>query len=307
MTPWTVVVGVDGSDEARSAAKLGRTIARRSGGVLHLVTAAEDPLGYATLSGTAMDVTALDEAIREDAWENAAEGLAGIFSSETLEDLLRVGLGRPEAVVAERAREVNADLIVLGGHRRTRVESWFHRSAAKHLARVGERPVLVTGPAGPEVSRVLAALDFGPLAERTARLATELAELLKVRLEGVHVVPEREFPDSREVMLALQSLMEAEERRAHEELGASLPENASWTVLPGRPGVLLEDIAAADPATLVVMGAHGRGWMDRLLVGSTTTRMLHALPASLLVVPAAEDAQPGRTPTIRDRAAVAAP
>lgn len=305
MKPWTVVVGVDGSEEAHSAAQLGRRIARRSDGVLHLVTAAEDPSGYATLSGTAMDVTALDDAIREDAWRHAAEGLSGLFSTETLEDLLKVGLGQAEAVVAERGREVDADLFVLGGHRRGTVESWFHRSTTRHLIRVGDRPVLVTGPAGHDVSRVLAALDFGPLASRTMHLAVDLARLLNVPLEAVHVVQERDFPDSREVMLALQSLVEAEERTAHEELGELVPEGSGWNVLRGRPATILDDLAAADPATLLVMGAHGRGWMERLLVGSTTSHILRALPSSILVVPAETGVVPGRTPSIRSRALVA--
>jgi len=36
----------------------------------------------------------------------------------------------------------------------------------------------------------------------------------------------------------------------------------------------------------VVVGSHGKGWVDRLLLGSTTERLLDQLPASLLVVPA---------------------
>lgn len=269
------------------------------------MTAAEDPSGYATLSGTAMDVTALDDAIREDAWRKAAEGLGGLFSTETLEDLLKVGLGPAEAVVAERGQEVDADLFVLGGHQRGTLESWFHRSTTRHLVRVGDRPVLVTGPAGPEVTRVLAALDFGPVAGRTMRLAVDLARLLNVPLEAVHVVQERDFPDSREVMFALQSLVDAEERKAHEELGDLVPEGSGWNVLRGRPSRVLEDLAAADAATLLVMGAHGRGWMDRLLVGSTAARLLHSLPSSILMVPAEAGVAPGRTPSIRGRAAIA--
>ena len=35
----------------------------------------------------------------------------------------------------------------------------------------------------------------------------------------------------------------------------------------------------------VVVGSHGRGWMERLLIGSTTEQLLNQLPTSLLVVP----------------------
>ncbi len=40
-------------------------------------------------------------------------------------------------------------------------------------------------------------------------------------------------------------------------------------------------------ADLVVLGTHGHNWVDRILVGSTTERLLNRLPTSLLVVPVA--------------------
>jgi nucleotide-binding universal stress UspA family protein len=40
-------------------------------------------------------------------------------------------------------------------------------------------------------------------------------------------------------------------------------------------------------ADLLVVGSHGKGWIDRLLLGSVTHRLLNELPASLVVVPTA--------------------
>jgi nucleotide-binding universal stress UspA family protein len=40
------------------------------------------------------------------------------------------------------------------------------------------------------------------------------------------------------------------------------------------------------PADLLVVGTHGKGWVERALLGSVTERLLHLLPTSLLVVPA---------------------
>ena len=38
-------------------------------------------------------------------------------------------------------------------------------------------------------------------------------------------------------------------------------------------------------ADLVVLGSHGKGWVDRMLLGSTTERLLSHLPTSMLVIP----------------------
>jgi len=43
--------------------------------------------------------------------------------------------------------------------------------------------------------------------------------------------------------------------------------------------------AAQRSVDLVVVGSHGKGWRERLLVGSTTERLLNHLPTSVLVVP----------------------
>jgi nucleotide-binding universal stress UspA family protein len=44
--------------------------------------------------------------------------------------------------------------------------------------------------------------------------------------------------------------------------------------------------AAEWEADLLVVGSHGKGWFDRLLIGSVTERLLNQLPTSLLVLPA---------------------
>jgi hypothetical protein len=38
-------------------------------------------------------------------------------------------------------------------------------------------------------------------------------------------------------------------------------------------------------ADLLVVGSHGKGWAERMLVGSVTERLINHLPTSLLVVP----------------------
>jgi nucleotide-binding universal stress UspA family protein len=55
-----------------------------------------------------------------------------------------------------------------------------------------------------------------------------------------------------------------------------------------RTGVAAETIAEEAGtwhADLIVMGSHGKGWVDRVLVGSTTERLVTELPASIMVVP----------------------
>jgi hypothetical protein len=72
-----------------------------------------------------------------------------------------------------------------------------------------------------------------------------------------------------------------------------------------RTGPAVETIlaeVAAWQADVLVVGSHGKGWVDRLLVGSTTEQLVNALPASVLVIPTAAAAKKGRGARPRTRA-----
>ena len=58
----------------------------------------------------------------------------------------------------------------------------------------------------------------------------------------------------------------------------------------GRADEEIAEEVAASRADLLVVGSHGRGWIDRLLIGSTTERLLNRLPTSLLVAPISKPA-----------------
>ncbi len=44
-------------------------------------------------------------------------------------------------------------------------------------------------------------------------------------------------------------------------------------------------------ADLLVLGSHGKGWAERVLIGSVTEKLLNHLPTSVLVVPVAAAAR----------------
>ena len=153
-------------------------------------------------------------------------------------------------------------------------------------------PVLVVGPAATPFTRVLAAVDLSSAAIPTIKAAERLANLLSGRLRIVHVVQ-----PLRLLHLPIDAQDEvAFEHRAREEferLTASLPALVPQDEVI-RIGEAVETIVEellAWHADLVVVGSHGKGWVDRVLVGSTTERLLNVLPASLLIIPTAPGAK----------------
>jgi nucleotide-binding universal stress UspA family protein len=282
----SVVVGVDGSDEARDAAALARRLVAASGGVVHLVAAAAYPLADVVSTRLRLDTDRLHRVLIEQAREHAQAGLHSLFDSDQLARMVTARLGRPEHVLAEFGREVHADLFVLGGRRHPAPTSWFRRGTAHHLLRVCDQPVVITGPEGAAIERVLAALDVSPAAEPTIRLAAALAALLGVDLEALHVVGRPSLPDQWSPEADLDALIREEEEQAARELWPLLPDQAARRIVRGETVATLRQVLVDEPPTLLVLGAQGRGRVHRLLLGSTTEGLLADPPCALAVVPA---------------------
>ncbi|HSH75326.1 MAG TPA: universal stress protein [Longimicrobiales bacterium] len=281
----SIVVGVDGSDEASDAAALGNRLAIGAGGALHCVLAVSDPIADVAAARLSIDADQLHEELVAEKRRKVAERLSRVLGERKAAETLTARLGRPEHVLAEIGREVDADLFVIGGRRSPAGRPRLRRGTARHLMRTGEAPVLLTGPAGPHVDRVLAAVDLSFAAPPILRVATELASLLGVRLEGLHVSTLPSMPGEWKPALDASAVLEASAERAERLLWSSLPEGATGATVPGAAVPEILRVAGQVPHTLLVLGAQGHGWVHRLLLGSTAESLLDALPCSLAMIP----------------------
>jgi nucleotide-binding universal stress UspA family protein len=280
-----IVVGVDTSPQAVHAARVASELATAAGTKCHLVYAVRD--AWADLATTQIPINAGElNRLLIDAGRNAVEkALRGQIPAEVL-SRLNVRVGRPAVVVAEAATTLGAELIVLGGKHHTTAGRWLAGSTAHHLVRTTSVPVLIVGPAEGRFGRVLAAVDLSSAARPTIAAAERVASLFGARLRVAHTVEPLPMIPEVPVAVSDDDLM----RRSEEEL-----QRMVWPLIgmAGAERVVRHgpaaDTIAADAlewkADLVVVGSHGKGWIDRILIGSVTEQLLNRLPASILVVP----------------------
>lgn len=174
---------------------------------------------------------------------------------------------------------------MLGGKHHSALERWLGGSTSLHAVRAAEVPVLITSGTPTAFRRVLVAADLsrasGPtigLAERFARLVGAELRVLTIfeplpDLSGVPTV------DSHQYFALAQETLERD----------------VWPLVrtPGvekfvRHGHVVETRTreAFDwKADVLVVGSHGKGWAQRVLLGSVTERLVNNLPTSLLVAP----------------------
>jgi nucleotide-binding universal stress UspA family protein len=286
--PWRpVLIGVDGTPAAVHAVRVGTEVASAAGVEARLIHATPEAWTVPPAPHTfAVDPEGLNAAARDAARAAVAQALAGRVAAEQLERLT-VQSGRPAAVLRDAAHEMDAGLVVLGGKHHSALGRWVVGSTAHTLTRVLDVPLLVAVADAP-IRRLLAAVDLSEAAGPTIHAAERFAELLGATLRVLHVVePIPLLPDT---PLHLNDEELFDRTLNHLERYVWPLVTLAETVTAVRRGLAAETIAAEaaeDGSDLVIVGSHGKGWVDRILIGSVTERVLSALPASVLVVPVA--------------------
>jgi len=212
----------------------------------------------------------------------------------------RVEAGDPSGSMVEVTKGVDADLLVVGAHRRRLLKDVFVGGTMERTIRRTGRPALmVQAPAGRDYERVLVATDFSDYSRAALDSARSLG-LLEGR--GVTVLHALDSP-ARE--LTLQSAMTEkqfadylaeEEQRAREELAAFLrkagfqPSLEVVRTIDASAAETIVDSAKAMRADLVVVGTRGRSGLGRFLIGSVAEGVLHRAEMDVLAVPAPEPA-----------------
>jgi nucleotide-binding universal stress UspA family protein len=177
------------------------------------------------------------------------------------------------AVVAE-AERLQADLIVMGRHGKHSLTKLLMGSVTERVIGLSPVNVLVIPRESPlHWDRILVASDGSPYSEAAWEAALELVKHLDARLIGVSVAREEgELPEAEAVVQKM--LMRANRQGIPMEIHISV----------GAPDDVIVQTALVKKANLIIVGSHGRTGLKRLLMGSTTARVIGQAPCPVLVV-----------------------
>jgi nucleotide-binding universal stress UspA family protein len=202
--------------------------------------------------------------------------------------------------ILQAARELPADLIVMGTHGSSGFERWLLGSVAENVLRHAACPALTVPPHAAEpvdppaapFKTILCAVDFSHDSQRASALAQSVAQAAAGRLVLVHAL--EQFSGESPALTAQYNVVEfhrALEHDARQRLEDLVPLRArtgfdtSMVVADGKASREVVRVAAAHEADLIVLGVHGRNVFDLALFGSTTRHVLHRAPVPVLTVP----------------------
>jgi nucleotide-binding universal stress UspA family protein len=139
--------------------------------------------------------------------------------------------------------------------------------------------------------RIVVPTDFSRCAEEAWALAQRLADAFGSELVLLHVLVEAPlFQEGPFSMDKARRVYEAARKWAEESLeqwagtarGKGL--NVRWVLRTGVPYREIVALATDERADLVLMGTHGRGGIDRALLGSVADRVVRLAPSPVLTV-----------------------
>ena len=138
------------------------------------------------------------------------------------------------------------------------------------------------------MKHVLVGIDGSAASHKAARMAAEIAGKFGARLTLAYVVPRLLLPPDAYGLTVAE--VEAEHRaHADEVLAAAAAELGPGVaptrlVLFGSPADALVEAAQSGQADLLVVGSRGHGAVRRVLLGSTSGRVVHVSTGPVLVV-----------------------
>jgi nucleotide-binding universal stress UspA family protein len=222
-----------------------------------------------------------------------AEGL-GLTVQTRVADGYTKSIG--DAIVFE-AEQNGCDLIFMGTHGRSGITRLLLGSVSERVARVSKIPVMLCrGEVGlTKVNRVLVPVDGSPPSARALELALKFSNTFDSALHLVHVVPDVPLPIGDPVG-AYTTYDHVGLAQAFEEVGKDALEDAVKTAEERHPtssllradgqsvAKVIINAATQHHADLIIMGTHGRGGFDRLLLGSVAEGVTHQANVPVLLV-----------------------
>jgi nucleotide-binding universal stress UspA family protein len=273
----SILVGVDGSEHARTALRYATWLARHLGARitgLHVVDIVSiEGSFFHDISGSLgfepyLDFTSKMREALQERGQGLLDEFSAICAQEGVKSEAALQIGIVPSEICERARE--ADLVILGNRGvNQRFSTGLLGGVTESVTRQCTKPVLVTPLEFAEVRSPLLAYDGSQRASSAMHVAAEVCSQLSLSLAVLTVCRDREqgeriLDEARRYLssYSVETSTHLVEGHAYERIPAEIRERSH---------------------DLVFMGSHGHGRIIELVLGSTTEYLLRNAPCPIFL------------------------
>lgn len=232
------------------------------------------PVDYLGPIGPYVPTSEHEDRLRKDVESYASPSLEG------REFTIEVTAGQPIPAILADARELHADLIVMGTHRRHGWRRALLGSVSDGVIHDSHIPVLTvahddTGTTMPyAITNILCPINFSDVARESLRFASRIADAFDARLTIAHVIDDPANASIDEAGVRRWVAPELQHRCDYREV-----------ILRGGPAERVLDCAEDLGADFLVIGAQHQLFRDTTVIGTTSERLIRFASVPVLVVP----------------------
>lgn len=294
----SILIPLDGQQLAEQALPVGRSLARRSGAALHLVTV-QSPIPPPVLTS---EVAAMAQQLQEESARAMRAYVDRVAAAARCDDIAVTSAlleGPPAERLAAYARDHDIQLVVMTTHGRGGLSRLWLGSVADRLLRKVEVPVLLLrpreNPQPAEYHRILVALGeraeldvvepaltLGAIAGTASYVLAHVIEPPPPIIAPVPVHAPALGPEWVQARhdASLSYLAPLAERLSQHGLAVE-----ARVVVGGPVAAEVLELARTTAADLIAMGTHGRRGLERLMLGSVADKVVRGSDTPVLVTP----------------------
>ncbi len=293
----TLLVATDLSAPARHAALRAAQLAGQTGAKLELVHVLENNTLTELRRLLGEQSGAMEEQIRAQARQALTELACDIHQSDSVSAGCHLVEGPVLAAIIGQADSLGANLLVVGARGAGFMRHWLLGATAERLLRKTLHPILVVKQAPHEAyRRVLVPVDFSPWSLAAVRLVQQLSPQAQLILLHACEVPfegKMRFAgvDEETIRQHRETIQHEALARLHQVAADAGLAQAHWrpVVVQGNPSQCILEQEEERGADLIVLGKHGSGMTEELLLGSVTKHVLSQARSDVLVAQSEDD------------------
>jgi nucleotide-binding universal stress UspA family protein len=286
ITIKTILCPVDFFPASDAAVSYAAGLAGNYGAGIHLLhVIAPIP---ATAYDYAVNTTEIMQSMEEAAKAELTK-LAARVKEAGIDVGFKITFGDVYDEIKRSIEQLKPQLVVLGTHGRRGVERWFMGSTTEKLLRHSPVPLITISASGekagiPRFRRILVTTDFSDGTADALAYAFSVAQENESNISLLHVVHDVAADVSGKYR---ESLVQGIEKQLNDLVP---PEARTWcdvetVVETGVPYRIILRVLEDEKIDLLVMNIHGKGMLDRALLGSTAERVVRVAPCPVMLIP----------------------
>lgn len=286
-----ILVATDFSAPARHAVMRAAHLSKQHDGELHITHVIEPSLTEHLKVLLKLNDTQTHDHAHKNAELKLNALMISVHEQYAVNPNLSINAGSLLPTLAKTVEQIGVDLLVLAAKGEDFIRNWTIGSTAERLIRMLNCPMLVVKQSiQVRYQRVMIAVDFSDWSLSSIRLAQQITPRAHYVLAHVFDIPEEgklrmagvsEF----DIINYRNQLMQQQQLELRDLASEAGLEENQWSplVMKGNASSRLLEAEEEHDIDLVVLGKHGKGWFQEMLLGSTTKHLLTDSKTDLLI------------------------